>query len=468
MAGVLLHGLARLALTAFLYLRSPYSLDYGEGCVLAMVQLLDERGTYFVSLADYPFVQFNYPPVFPGVVWPFYHCLGPSLFVPRLISLMATAGTLAIMYRLTRRLAGSRAVAMGLTGIALCPWFVQTWAPLARVDMLAIFFSLAGLLAFSEGMPLWAAFGLFWLGVFTKQNALLAPAAVLLVLLLSTPWRRGAAAAAGFLVPLAILFTVLVVTTQGEAYRHLITYTMAAGFDSTRIGAAYHDLTRVAWPLFLVIGVGLVRRPRALAQGPGALPLLYGLLSLAGLVSVAKIGAVQNYFIEPWLATIVAASAALGPATERPAPALRLPALLLAAAVALYTNDWAHDPPHAIAHPDEDAAFRRLRAVVHETDGPILSENLAVLVLDRKPVLVEPFGFLILSRAHLLRTRPVVRDCEARLFRVVVLEGLLERVPSLRECLEARYRVVEDLPPYRLLRPDASRPLPSADRPATR
>jgi hypothetical protein len=33
------------------------------------------------------------------------------------------------------------------------------------------------------------------------------------------------------------------------------------------------------------------------------------------------------------------------------------------------------------------------------------------------------------------------------------VEGLLESVPSLRECLEGRYRVAEELPPYRLLRP---------------
>src|SRR5262249_14713238 len=91
-------------------------------------------------------------------------------------------------------------------------------------------------------------------------------------------------------------------------------------------------------------------------------------------------------------------------------------------------------------------------------NGPILSENLAVLVLNHKPVLVEPFGLLTLSRAGFLRTRPIVRDCEAGVFTVVVVEGLLERVPSLRECFEQRYLVAEDLPPYRLLRP---RPLAS-------
>jgi hypothetical protein len=68
-------------------------------------------------------------------------------------------------------------------------------------------------------------------------------------------------------------------------------------------------------------------------------------------------------------------------------------------------------------------------------------------------VLVEPFGLLTLSRAGVIRTRPIVRDCEAGAFEIVVVEGLLEGVPSLRECLDRHYRVAEELPPYRLLRP---------------
>jgi hypothetical protein len=79
-------------------------------------------------------------------------------------------------------------------------------------------------------------------------------------------------------------------------------------------------------------------------------------------------------------------------------------------------------------------------------------------------VLVEPFGLLTLSRAGVIRTRPIVRDCEAGAFEIVVLEGLLEGVPSLRECFERHYRVAEDLPPYRLLRPQA--PAPPTPAPA--
>jgi len=456
LAGVLIHGAARFALKAWLYLRSPYSRDYGEGCILAMVQLLDERGTYFMDLHGYPYVHLNYPPVFPVLVWPLYRWLGPTLWVPRLLSVLATVGIVVAVYAIARGLGNSRAWAAALAGVALCPWFVQTWAPLARVDMLAIFFSAAGLLALTRRARLGTVFALFWLAFFTKQNALLAPAAVLVSLALTGSPRRFAAALAGFALPLSALFGLLVLATHGEAYRHLVTYTAAAGLDWSRLGEGYGELVRVAWPLLLVLLFVLVARRRAgwAEGGAGALWIYWG-LSLAGLATIAKEGAVQNYYVEPWVATVLAAAAALPRLGKRLGSTAPLALLLLAAAVAHYTHDWAHQLPRAIASPGQDAGFRRLWEVVRDTEGPILSENLAVLVLSRKPVLVEPFGLLTLSRAGLLRTRPIVRDCETGVFEIVVVEGLLEGVPSLRECLQAHYRLAEDLPPYRLLRPAA-------------
>jgi len=65
---VLLYAALRFGLKVFYFLRSPWSRDYGEGAVLAMVQVLGDHGNYFTSLRDYPLVTGNYPPVFNGLV----------------------------------------------------------------------------------------------------------------------------------------------------------------------------------------------------------------------------------------------------------------------------------------------------------------------------------------------------------------------------------------------------------------
>ena len=452
LGGVLVHALARFAEKAALYLRSPYSRDPGEGCVLAIVQFLDERGNYFVDMRDYPFVHLNYPPVFPLLVWPFFRLFGPSLFAPRLLSVVATLGILAVVYGLVRTLTGARPLSLAAAGVALGPWFLQTWAPTARVDMLAILFSLAGLLAFARGARRPAVFALFWLGFFTKQNALLAPAAVLLSLVAPGHLRGFARAALGFAAPLLVMLAGLDAATDGNAYRHLVTYTASAAYHWEDVGPAYRALVVASWPLLAIVLVAVARRPRVLADRPVRPLLIYWVLSVASLVTVAKEGSGRNYLIEPWLATVLLAAVALPTATAgRGARSLAAGALLLAAAVGHYGGF--HRLPLAIERPDQAASFRRLWDVVRETDGPILSDNLAPLVLHGKPLLVEPHGLLVLKRANLVRTRPIVADCEAQAFALVVVEGVLDAVPGVGDCLTAHYEVAEDIPPYRLLRP---------------
>ncbi len=449
--GVLAHSLARFLEKAFAYLHSPFSRDYGEGCVLMMVQLLDERGSYFVSLRDYPFVHGNYPPLFIALVWPFYRLFGPSLFVPRLLSFLAAMGLLVVVYAIARRLGLSRAPSLVVTGVAFSPWFFQTWAPLARVDMLALLLSLAGLLAFVRGARAASVFPFFWLAFFTKQNALLAPAAVLCDIAASGDRRRVLRAALGFAVPLAVLFGAADLLTSGELFRHLVTYTAAAVYQWDRMGGSYVEYLRVSWPLLVMAAAGW----RSLIAAPGRLFLIYWILNVAGLATIAKAGAAQNYFIEPWLATVLLAAAAL-PGIERrwPRPALlRTAALLVAAATAHYTSNWAHRLPGAIRHPERAQDFEKLWATVRAAEGRILSENLAVLVLHGKQVLVEPHGIQLLVRTGVFDPHRIVRDCEAGSFDLVIAEYRLDETPGVGECLARRYAVSEVLPPYRLLRP---------------
>ena len=458
LGGILAHGLARFLFKAWRYLESPYSRDYGEGCVLAMVQLLHEKGTYFTDLAGYPFVHGNYPPVFILLVWPFHALLGPSLLAPRLLSLLATLGLLAALFVLTRRLAGEAAIAGALTALALCPWFVQSWAPMGRVDMLALFFSLAGLAIAVGGRPPGKALALFALAFFTKQNALLAPAALLLYQALEGPPSRAVRAAAAFVIPLAALFGGLAWITGGEAYRHLVPYTAAAEYEWGRMGSSYVELAAGAWPLLVLILWTLVRAPRALTEGPPRLLFIYWVLNLLGFATIAKAGAAQNYFIEPWIATVALAAAAVRTWRDTWPRGLAHAALAAAAGVALYSSPQGHRLPPSIRYPERAHDFQDLWETVRATSGPILSENLSVLVVNRKPVLVEPFGMLLLAQKGLFDPGRLVRDCEAGVFPLIVAEHRLEKIPGFGECLETRYEAWKDLSTYRLFRPKRGGP----------
>ena len=456
-AALLAHGLWRFLDTARAYLGSPYSRDYGEGCVLAMVQLLAERGSYFPHMRDYPFVHGNYPPLFIALNWPFYALFGPSLFAPRVLSLAATCGLLAVLFLLLARLGRDRVAAAFLACALLAPWFVETWAALGRVDMLACFFSVLGLLLWErdrEQPSRYRAFVFFWLAFFTKQNALLAPAAVLADLFLEDrrAFRRALFA---FALPLLALFGALVLVTGGEAWRHLVTYTAAAEYEWPRMIESYQEFLLVTWPAQALIVAALAFATRGVLAGAGRVFVLYWLLNLVGLATIAKAGAAQNYFIEPWLATLLLAGVALRELAARFPAAAFLPStcVLVVVLVASLVRAEARRLPQAIRSPDRARDFIALTQAIRETDGPILSENLSILVVNRRPVLVEPFGLLQLSRRGYLQPDRVVHDCERGFFSLVVTEHRLGEVAGLGECLDRRYYAWKDLGPYQVLRP---------------
>jgi hypothetical protein len=438
-------------------LRSPWSGDYGEGCTLAMAQLLAERGNYFPDLADYPFFVANYPPAFLSLVALAQKALGPSLFVPRLMAFLATLGILAVLFDTLRLVLGARALALAFTVLFVMPWFVTTWAALARVDTTAILLSLAGLsivLRRGTGAGAWPALPVFWLAFFTKQNALVAPAAVLLDLGLARDRRFGRVLAA-YALPLVALFGLLVLATHGGAWRHLVVYTAASTYEWGRMGESYVQLAVIGGPLLLLAWAGEALEPAAFRKRTGRILLLYFGLNLLAFATIAKAGAAQNYFIEPWLATVLLAAWALRCLRQsRPCALSFWPAWLAVAAATAHCAYPSLDRlPHELHHPENARAFMALDQLIRETPGPVLSENLSLLVLARRPVLLEPFGVTQLVRSGLLRTDRLVRDCEASLFPLVVVERRMWDVPGFGECLERRYEPLADLGRYLALQP---------------
>lgn len=457
LSAVLVFDLVRFGRTAAEAFKTPYSRDYGEGCVLAMVQLLAERGSYFTTLRDYPFVHGNYPPVFPLLNLPGYLWLGPTLLMPRLLSVLATLGLVLVLALLVRRETGSLVLGGSFGLLLLGPWFVQTWAALGRVDMVACLFSLAGLHLFHRSGPLgrgrWLGYACLWLAFFTKQNALLGPAAVVLGLALDPGARsRAPRVLAELALPLLGLFGVLCLVTGGEAFNHLVPYTAAADYEWDRMARAYRDFLTWIGPLLALILPAAVALGTSVLRGSTASYLVYWTLNLLGLVTISKAGAAQNYFIEPYVATLVLAALLLGQAARGSRAVARASTtyVLVTALVVTFAD---MERGRARLPPQEPQELAELYAIVRATSGPVLSEDLSALVLGRKPVLVEPFGALLISRRGLMSTDRIVADCRGGRFALVVSDFRLRDIAGLDACFSERYEVWKRLGPYELLHP---------------
>ena len=463
--------------------RFPYELDYGEGIVWQqMLLMFDGRG--YGAIDGLPAIVFHYPPVFHGLV------MGTSkafaldpLAAGRLVSLAATlvAGAFVglIAYRLARREADRRtatlsATAGGLIALAFLP--VSIWAPLMRVDMVAMALSLAGLhcgLAALERprMVLLAAL-CFVAAVYTKQTSLAAPAATFLVLLLVRPRTAFTGIAACLILGLAALGA-LAWATDGGFLRHIFLYNINR-FDTSRLiwipqMAAAHMM------FFAAVGVGLfaglsgrfpafraerslraLRSDLAAPGGDGAflMLLVYLLAATATLAMVAKSGASINYLIEWMLASAIFAGLGLAALAGRP-KARRL-ALLLPLAVAFQAVLVPAEPGFAAAMTaSRTRELEQLSAQIAAASRPVISDDMVILLRSGKEVQWEPAIFAELASTGAWDERPFVERIRRREFAFFVTVGgrgsrLFDSryTPAVADAIAAAYPVRRKIAGY--------------------
>jgi hypothetical protein len=183
--------------------------------------------------------------------------------------------------------------------------------------------------------------------------------------------------------------------------------------------------------------------------------VLYWLAGLASLGTFAKAGAAQNYFLEPWLATVLLSTALTGDAFRAGVRWARgWPLVVLgASAVAVAVQHQDGRLPFPLRNPERALEYRALRDAVRASAGPILSEDLSLLVVNRKAVVVEPFGLVLLSRKGLWKADVLAADCRAGRFPLVIYEHRLREIPGLADCLDTSYVSWQRLGPYELLKP---------------
>ena len=436
-----LFGIAVLGMTvhfifflryAFAAVRYPFQLDYGEGIVWQQALLIPGSRMYG-DITKYPFIVFHYPPVFHLVsrlVAMFTHDFLIAGRMTSLISVLVTAVVASILtVAAVRRDVGWAATGIGgaVAGLSIfCYPPIIQWAPIMRVDTLAIAFSFLGVLVTMRN-PLRAdtaclGMTLFVAAVFTKQTSFAAPVATVAILGLID--KRIALRSCGFGFALAVaLLLVMMWLTDGRFLLHILRYNVN---QFNWRGPYWH--VEPQWPQFglLALAVACIAHYWRLVQGSlkwslvafralvaehriVAVFALYLATSSAMLVTLGKAGSASNYLME-WMC-VWSVLAGVFAATEvdralryagreicasRPlrAALMLLPPLLLLAEVGITRA------PSVAGEMDPQKLEQQAQLVerIRAATKPVLSDDMILLLRGDKPVPWEPAIFAELAR----------------------------------------------------------------------
>jgi hypothetical protein len=408
-----------------------WGLNYNEGIVWKqMLEIVAGRG--YAPIDRFPAIVFHYPPVYHLAMAGLWKLGLDPLVAGRVVSLAATAGaTVCVGLLATRLLAPherpfARFAALAAAFLYLQFEAVHFWAPQVRVDALAGFFALAGtccaLAALTRPRLIHMAAVAFVLSLYTKQISLIAPAACFGVLLVARPALALRGIATAVLLGSVVLVW-LALATDGGALRHMFLYNINR-FELARL--VPNLLQGVRWldrPIVAVgcIGVAVAARrwwrARDRWRDPAQLSMLILLalfaLNSASLIAVAKSGSSSSYFM-PWegslamfagfATTLVLRAAARKLADDRWVPALLLALLPLALVI------WPaqHDGRHIAALRAMDRNARAVAALLSGTRGPVISDDMVLLLRTGRDVVWEPAIFAELAHTGMWDERQAV------------------------------------------------------------
>ncbi len=441
---------ARHAATGLNY---PYTLNYGEGPLLDQaIRLARGENIYRADLELPPYTITNYPPIYVLAQTPFIGAFGAALWYGRLITLLSTLIAALCIGLIARAITRDNVagLAAGLAFPAIP--YVFHWSILARIDALALAFSLLGLLLIAQQpRKMWALIGaalLLTLAAYTRQSYLLAaPLAAFVWLWTQISFQR----AVGFAVLVGCLvigvFVLLVVATQGGIFFHIVTANVNR-LDFALVEFYALEMTQ-ALPIFL-IGAGAYLLIGAAGGRPAWwLVAAYLAGSTGAALTISKIGSDVNYLWELCAALCLAFGALIGMFARWQWGFIARALLLIALAAGIV---MAADFSASKYQPIMEARVRdpermdRLIETIRANDAPILAdEAMALLALNGKPLLFQPFEFSELARAGVWNEAPFIEALERGDYPLVLMyQPALNPELRFERWTEAMLRAIND------------------------
>ena len=374
--------IALLAYTTLSRIGFPYELEWLEGCTVDSARRVLEGKSLFVA-PSLDWIPYPYTPLYTYAAAAVARVVGIGFLAPRLVSLLCSAGSLALAALLVRRETGSVRAGLAAAGFLAATYpLCGAWFDIGRVDNMFLFFLLASFLVLRGGDSVGrsvAAGVLMSLAYLSKQTALLPLAALTLYGLFALEGRRRfvlPAVSAAIIVGTTLVFNVL---TDGWYFFYTVKVPNGHGLgvESMFLGFWRDDLGWTLAPALLLGALYLFASFREAAAGRPGTFIFYSTLAVS-MLGAAWISRIHG---GGWLNVLQPAHAILAILFGLALPEIEKAARVRRAALALYLlpllqlwllrYDPARHIPTAQDVKDGDAFVAALRALPGDVYVPM-------------------------------------------------------------------------------------------------
>lgn len=430
----------------------PFSIEWGEGIVIDLSHRIVKPSSVYKTLDDYPYIVGIYPPVYLYLANIAGRFFDNPFLGGRIVALSSAVGCAGLIFliliRETERWEVSLIGALTYTSVS----YIYDFAAMARVDSAGCFFALLGLYLIYRRHYYWAALFLA-VALYTKQSMVAAPAACFTWLAL----REGRKALGPVLVFLGVClgaFAALQLATGGWFFHHTVRYTMHSYYFS-QLALLLRKSFAGTYVLIafgiLYICTGLRSRPRL------DLLSLYWIAVCCTLLFAGKVGSSLFYLMEYAGACCLLFGLAMGRLYEflgrMKSPVAYTATVMTFVLVGLQI----YSSKDTCFYVKSFEGSRRMEAegmcidMIREERGPVLAEDVGLLINAVRPVLFHPFAISELGRLGFWDQGEFVADIRSYKFSMIILDSPASRptlftflrfTPGILNAVTGNYRLV--------------------------
>lgn len=410
---------------AFVSIIFPFQMDYGEGFTLNTVRILSNGGNIYPLITDKYFITSPYPPLYYLIYSLLVKISDISFSTGRLISVVSTLIVSYLIYLIVK-IKTKRPVLGAISSlIFLLSPYTFYWSALARVDMLALLFSLLGIyFIFKYKGEKWIYLSVlfFVLSVYTKQSYFAAPIAVFLYLIIRNKQKNAMRFIVSFSLFVISLFLMLNYITDWQFYIHVIKNSASHRFSIPLIFSFYWNfLDYYIYAILIVLAMTVVTAE--FIKKRFSLFGIYFIIAGIFTVIIGKIGSTINYYLELTAIISVLFGFVINKLmidTKR--NSTYMPLFLYISIISIFVAIIGYFAIVNDPTPLDVMNNQKVSSIIENTKGRILSEDAGLLVLNNRPDDVFEFFILSsLSRAGLWDQSGFVNEMKNQEFSLIIL-----------------------------------------------